>query len=252
MLLAIDVGNTNMVFGLFQGETLKAKFRLSTQKICTADEIGLTVAQFFLHFGFALEEIEAAVVGSVVPQVMYTLRHALNKYIQKPLYIVRENLPIALESVCQEPLGSDRAITGLAAMRMYGKPVIVIDFGTATTFDAFSEKGVYLGGLICPGISISMEALFAKAAKLPRIEIKKPRAVIGINTVEQMQAGAVYGFVGSVEGVVELMKRDMENGDIPVAATGGLARLIAEHSPAITHVDENLTLHGLRMIYEER
>ena len=252
MLLAIDVGNTNIVFGLFDGGNLVAKFRTSTHGGRTADEIGLLINQFCGTFGFQLGAIETAVVGSVVPQVMYTLNHALDKYVKCPVRIVGADLPIPLENLCEEPLGIDRAVTGIAAMRMYGKPVVVIDFGTATKFDAFSGSGAYLGGLICPGIQISMDALFTKAAALPRIEIKKPRRVIGVNTVGQMQAGAVFGFVGSVEGVVAGIKRELEVENLPIVATGGLAQLISEHTPAIGYVDRNLTLHGLRLVWETR
>lgn len=252
MLLTIDVGNTNIVFGIFEGERLAAKFRMSTHQGRTADEIGLLIIQFCANFGFELKAIESVVIGSVVPQVMYTLHHALNKYIGRPVCVIGEDLPIPLKNLCEEPLGTDRAITGIAAMHMYGKPVIVIDFGTATKFDAFSSEGAYIGGLICPGVSISMDALFAHAAALPRIEIKKPRRVIGINTVEQMQAGAVYGFVGSVEGVVAGMKREIGVKKLPVIATGGLAKLISGYTPVVDHVDRNLTLHGLRLVWESR
>ncbi len=252
MLLAIDVGNTNIVFGIFEGDTLRAKFRMSTHQGRTADEIGLLVTQFCGNFGFELGAIEYVVVGSVVPPVMYTLQHALSKYIGRPVCVLGQDLPIPLENRCEEPLGVDRALTGIAAMRLYGKPVIVIDFGTATKFDAFDAGGAYLGGLICPGVSISMDALFAHAAALPRIEIKKPSRVIGINTIGQMQAGAVYGFVGSVEGVVAAMKREMGVQRLPVVATGGLAKLISEHTPAVDRVDQNLTLHGLRLVWEGR
>ena len=163
-----------------------------------------------------------------------------------------ENLPTGLVNLCQEPLGIDRAATGIGAMALYGKPVIVVDFGTATKADAFNEKGEYMGGLICPGIKISMDALFARAAKLPRIEIKKPARAIGINTVEQMQAGAVYGYVGGLEGMVGHMLREMDAdpASIPVVATGGLAKLLSAHTTMIRVVDQNLTLHGLRLIYQ--
>ena len=250
MLLAIDVGNTNIVFGIFKEKHLVAKFRMSTLHGSSADEIGLLIVQFCRNFNFDIRAIDSIAVCSVVPQVMYTLRHALDKYIGCPIYVAGEDLEISLGSYCKEPLGVDRAVTGVAAKALYGTPVIVIDFGTATKFDAFCEDGYYLGGLICPGISISMDALFAKAAALPRIEIKKPRRVIGLNTVEQMQAGAVYGFVGSVEGVVAGMKREMGIEELPVVATGGLAKLISDHTPVIEHVDRNLTLHGLQIIME--
>ncbi len=248
MLLAIDVGNTDIVFGIFNGALLEAKFRLSTETVRTADEIGLMVAQFCRHFGFQLEDLHMAVVGSVVPPIMYTLKHALRKYLDAPVRVVGDDLAVPLENLCEEPLGVDRAVTGVAAMAVYGAPCIVIDFGTATKADVFSPSRAYLGGLILPGIKISMDALFARAAKLPRVEIKKPRSIIGVNTVEQMQAGAVYGFVGSVEGIVAGIKRELGCPGAPVVATGGLARLIASHTESIDFVDENLTLQGLRIV----
>lgn len=249
MLLCVDVGNTNIVFGLFDGSDLRAKFRLTTDTVRTADEIGLLVAGFFDHFRLDLSAIDHVVVGSVVPPIMYTLLHALEKYVARPVHVVGDTLSAGLVNLCEEPLGVDRAVTGVAAMALYGKPVIVIDFGTATKADAFNADGAYMGGLISPGIKISMDALFARAAKLPRIEIKKPRAAIGVNTVEQMQAGAVYGYVGSVEGIVAHIRAEM-GGSAPVIATGGLAGLIAEHTASITKVDKNLTLHGLRIVFE--
>lgn len=251
MLLCVDVGNTNIVFGLFDGPELRAKFRLTTDTVRTADEIGLLMAGFFDHFRFKLDEIQNVVVGSVVPPIMYTLCHALEKYIARPVQIVGDTLQTGLVNLCEEPLGVDRAVTGIAAMALYSKPVIVIDFGTATKADAFNDNGEYMGGLICPGIKISMDALFARAAKLPRIEIKKPRAAIGVNTVEQMQAGAVYGYVGSIEGIVAQMRREM-GVSAPVVATGGLAELIAAHTESIGIVDKNLTLQGLRLVFERQ
>ena len=250
LLLCVDVGNTNIVFGLFEGPELRAKFRLATDTVRTADEIGLLVAGCFGHFKLELSAVRHVAVCSVVPPLMYTLRHALDKYVARPVLIAGETLPTGLTNLCEEPLGIDRAVSGVAAMALYGKPVIVVDFGTATKADAFNASGEYMGGVICPGIKISMDALFARAAKLPRIEIKKPRAAIGVNTVEQMQSGAVYGYVGSVEGIVAQIRAEMGGPNVPVIATGGLASLIAEHTPAISRVDKNLTLHGLRLVFE--
>ena len=244
MLMAIDVGNTNMVFGLFKGNTLAAKFRLSTEAGRTADEIGLPISQFFGHFGFGLSDVEAVAISSVAPQTMYALRHAIDKYLGLTPLIAGETLNIPLTNLCEEPLGIDRAVTLIGARALVGAPCVVVDFGTATKIDALNGHGEYIGGVICPGVSISMEALFAKAAKLPRIELKKPARAIGVNTVEQMQAGAVFGFVGSVEYIIGRFKNEM-NTDVPTVATGGLARLISEHAPSIGCVEPNLTLNGL-------
>ncbi len=250
MLLCVDVGNTNIVFGLFEQSTLKAKFRLSTETLRTADEIGLTIVNFFRHFSLRLDAVRHIAVGSVVPTVMYTLNHALEKYLGLPVWTAGENLRVDLSNLCEESLGIDRAVTGIGAMALYGKPVIVVDFGTATKTDAFNDAGEYMGGMICPGIKISMDALFARAAKLPRIELKKPDRAIGINTVQQMQAGAVYGYVGGLEGMVRHIRREMGSDAVPVVATGGLAVLVSQYTEVIAAVDQNLTLHGLRIVFE--
>ena len=252
MLMVIDVGNTNLVFGLFEDTLLKAKFRMSTDTARTADEIGLHIVQFCNHFSLSLYDVDDVVISSVVPPLMYTLLHAIEKYMGKHPWLVGETLPTGLASLAQEPLGHDRAVTLIGALHRYGAPLILVDFGTATKVDALDEHGAYLGGVICPGIKISMDALFAKAAKLPRVEIKKPRSVIGVNTVEQMQAGAVYGFVGSVEGIVSNMKREMGHPRIPVVATGGLSTLISAHTALIDHTNNNLTMEGLQLLYARR
>ncbi|MCL1819746.1 MAG: type III pantothenate kinase [Oscillospiraceae bacterium] len=252
MLLTIDVGNTNMVFGLFDEDgKIKAKFRLSTEIARTADEIGLTISQFCTHFGFDLKIIKDVAVCSVVPQMMYTLRHAADKYLGLVPLIAGETLDIPLVNLCSEPLGVDRAVTLVGAREKYGNQCIVVDFGTATKIDALNTAGEYVGGVICPGVMLSMEALFVKAAKLPRIELKKPPRAIGTDTVGQMQAGAVYGFVGSTEYIIRLFKREMGADDIRTIATGGLARLISEHTDEIRQVDPNLTLTGLWECYRK-
>jgi type III pantothenate kinase len=249
MLLCVDVGNTNIVFGIFCGQELRAKFRLTTDTARTADEIGLLLTQFYALQGLRPEDTGHIAVGSVVPSVMYTLRHALNKYIRAPVSIVGDGLQTGLVNLCEEPLGVDRAVSGVAACALHGAPVIVVDFGTATKADAFNERGEYMGGVICPGIKISMDALFARAAKLPRVEIVKPRRAIGVNPAEQMQAGAVYGYAGGIERIVGCFFEEM-GAHPPVVATGGLAGLIAAHTSVISAVEPNLTLHGLRLVYE--
>ncbi len=250
MLMTIDVGNTNLVFGVFEQEKLVAKFRLSTETLRTADEIGLAMITFFWKFHLDPEAVDEVLVASVVPQLMYTVRHAFQKYMDRDILVVGQDVALPLVNHCEEPLGVDRAVTGLGALALYGSPLIVVDFGTATKVDAYDREGAYIGGAICPGITISMDALFAKAAKLPRVEIKKPRSAIGINTVEQMQAGAVYGFVGSVECIVANTRREMGLAHVPVAATGGLVSLIAEYTQCIEHVNQNLTLEGLRVVHQ--
>ncbi|MDR0248132.1 MAG: type III pantothenate kinase [Oscillospiraceae bacterium] len=251
MLLCVDVGNTNIVFGMFADGQLRAKYRLATDTARSADEIGVMLTRFYAHAGLLPEHTGEIIVGSVVPPVMYTLRRALAKYVGCPVRVPGEDMDTGLVNLCEEPLGIDRAVSGIAACELYGAPVIVVDFGTATKADAFNAKGEYMGGVICPGIKISMDALTARAAMLPRVEIVKPRRVIGVNTVEQMQAGAVYGFVGGIERVVRQMCAEM-GAQPPVVATGGLAGLIAAHTGVITKVDPDLTLHGLRIVSARR
>ncbi|GHV32257.1 type III pantothenate kinase [Clostridia bacterium] len=250
MLLTVDVGNTNIVLGLFDDENIAAKFRLTTTAGCTADEIGLSITQFFSHFNFSLSDVSAVAICSVVPQMMYTLRHSITKYLNLEPLIAGENLPVPLVNLCEEPLGVDRAVTLFGARLLLGAPCIVVDFGTATKVDALNDRGEYIGGAICPGVNISMEALFARAAKLPRIELKKPDSAIGVNTVGQMRSGAVYSFVGGAEYLIARFKEEMPYGYIPVAATGGLARLIQAHAPSIEHLLPNLTLTGLHELYK--
>jgi type III pantothenate kinase len=255
MLLVIDVGNTNIVFGVFDGAQLKAKFRLTTQAPRTADEIGLMLVSLIRHADCDPAAVEHIIVESVVPKVMYTLRHALDKYIGKPVYTIGDNLKIPYVNLCQEPLGSDRVVTGYGALELYGAPIIVVDFGTATKVDVFNQERAYIGGVICPGIQISMDALYACAAKLPQVEIAKPRSPIGINTVEQMQSGAVYGYVGSIEGILKGIQGELRASNVhtefPVIVTGGLASLIAAHSSILNNrVNQNLTLQGLRLAFE--
>lgn len=253
MLLTVDVGNTNMVFGIFQGETLAGSFRLKTDANRTSDEIGLYICEYFRRFGLALEGVEDVVIGSVVPQVMYTLTSAVIKYVGKTPLVVDDNLDPRLPYVTEagdERLGPDRAVADIAAMVKYGAPVVVLDFGTATTVDAVSPEGVYLGGCITAGVRVSTEALFQKAALLPRVELVKPPTVLGTTAVGQIQAGAVLGYIGSIEYLIRQTKEEMGCPGIKVVATGGLARMVADNTNLIDIVDPQLVLDGLRIVYE--
>lgn len=253
MLLAIDIGNTNTVLGAFNGEELAQHWRVATRADATGDELGVTLQGLFASAEVSTAEITDVIVSSVVPVLNEAVVDMCDRYLRiKPLVIgpgVRTGIQIRYDN--PKEVGADRIVNGVAAYRKYGGPAVVIDFGTATTFDAIAANGDYLGGAIAPGIRISMEALFSRAAKLPLVELLAPREgnVIGKNTVESMQAGIIFGFVGQIDGVVERMRGEL-GGSCHVIATGGLAALIASHSRAIEVVDENLTLEGLRFLFE--
>lgn len=254
MLLAVDIGNTNIEFGVFEKRELKCRFRLGTNREITSDEIGLFLTQFFVINGISKENIEDVVITTVVPQVMYSVNNAMRKYIGKTPLVVGDNLPCPVQNLYDNPkeVGADRLVNTLAAYSSYGGPLVVVDFGTATTFDVVSKTGAYLGGAIYPGIKISVEALFEKTAKLPRVELVKSDFAIGKNTVGSMQAGILFGYVGAVGNIVRKMGEEL--GEPPrVIATGGLSRLIGEMQPGLFYaVDRTLTLDGLAIIYEGR
>ena len=251
MLLAIDVGNTNTVLGAFEGQALRQHWRIETSHSRTADEYGVLLRQLFAVAGLDARAVDAVVVSSVVPPLAFTLRRMSERYFGvAPLFIgpgVKTGMPILYED--PREVGADRIVNAVAAWHRYACGLIVVDFGTATTFDAVSQKGEYLGGAICPGIGISMEALFRHASRLPEVEFVRPPHVVGKNTIASMQSGLVYGYVGLVDGICERMAAEL--GFPPkVVATGGLATLISGVSRSITEVDEHLTLDGLRLIHE--
>ncbi len=251
MLLTIDIGNTNMEFGVFEGDKLKASFRLGTNRDVTSDEVGLLASQYFMINGIDRTQVEDVVIASVVPQVMYSISNAMKKYFKRTPLVVGQNLDYGIENRYDNPkeVGADRLVNSVAAYTKYGGPLIVVDFGTATTFDAISGDGAYLGGAIYPGIKISMDALFQKTAKLPKIELVNPGMTIGKNTIKSMQAGAIYGYVGAVKNIVEMMRREL-GGEAKVIATGGLSSTIGKEAHLFDAVDRKLTLDGLRMIYD--
>ena len=254
MLLTIDVGNTNMVFAIFRGEEMIGSFRLRTDGQATSDEIGLMASEYFLRFGLEPKQVEDVVIASVVPQVMYSLTSACIKYFaHAPLVVGTDlipQLPYAIET--KEHLGADRAVACVAAIEKYGAPVIVIDFGTATTIDAISAKGVYLGGTIGTGLRVTMDALTARAAMLPRVELAMPRQALGMSTVTQMQAGVVAGYVGNIDYLVSRIRREMNEPYAHVVATGGLSKLVAQETDCIDIQDSFLILDGLRAMYRRR
>lgn len=255
MLLTIDVGNTNMVFGLFSGSELVGNFRLRTTSDVTSDEIGILACEYFSRFGFEPSDVEDVMIASVVPQVMYTLNSAVIKYFGREPIVVDNDVDSGLQyaphlAASKERLGSDRSVTAMAAIAKYGAPLIVIDFGTATTVDAIDAEGRYLGGTIGTGLRVSMDALIQGTAMLPRVELCMPERVIGTSTLEQLQAGVVAGYVGNMEYLISKMKAEMALDRIRVIATGGLSRLISENTSLIDVIDSRLTLDGLRLIYE--
>lgn len=256
MLLTLDVGNTNMVFGLFSGDELVGSFRLRTTSDTTSDEIGILACEYFNRFGFAPSEVSDVIIASVVPQIMYSLTSAMIKYFGCDPIVVDSDVDTGLQyspalSHSKERLGSDRSVSAISAIAKYGAPLIVIDFGTATTLDAVDENGYYLGGTIGTGLRVSMDALIQGTAMLPRVELNMPERVIGTSTLEQLQAGVVAGYVGNMEYLISRMKREMGREDVRVVATGGLSRLISENTHMIDVVDSRLTLDGLRLIYDK-
>lgn len=257
MLLTIDVGNTNTVLGVFRGEQLVAHWRLTTAREQTVDEYGVLTRNLFLLGGLDRDAITGVIISSVVPPVNWTLGEMARNYLGKRALFVEPGVKTGMAVLVDNPLevGADRIVNGVAAFHEYGGPCIVVDFGTAITFDAISAKGEYLGGSIAPGLGISSEALFARAARLPRVELKDPGKVIGTNTVTHIQAGLYYGAVDMVDGMLTRMKAEMAEkhgaANLPVIATGGQAKLVARGSKHIKHTDEFLTLKGLRLIWEK-
>jgi type III pantothenate kinase len=255
MLLAIDVGNTNTVLGLYrldgQKPELAAHWRVTTHRSQTADEYGVLFVNLFEMNGLAAKEVTHIIVSSVVPPLDSTLHQVCEEYFHlQPLFVepgIKTGVPVLQDNPAD--LGADRLVNAIAAFERYGGPCVVVDFGTATTFDVISAKGEYLGGAISPGLGISAEALFTRAARLGRVDIKRPAKVIGTNTLTHLQSGLYFGYVGLVDGILERIVAEL--GMRPrVIATGGLARQISEDSRYIDEIDDMLTLDGLRILFE--
>ncbi len=253
MLLAINVGNTNIRIGVYEGKKLVAHWKLGTNREWTSDEFGMFFTSFFSHEKLEISDIEAVIIASVVPPIMFSLEHAISKYLKKEPILIGPGIKTGINIKYENPreLGADRIVNAVAAYEIYGGPVIIVDFGTATTFNAVSSRGEFLGGAICPGIKISAEALYQRTAKLPRIDLAKHDAVIGRNTAVGMQSGVFYGYVGQVNYLVKRIKQEMKEENIKVVATGGLAKFIATEAETIDEVNGRLTLEGLRIIYEK-
>ncbi len=252
MLLVMDVGNTNTVLGLYDGDDLVHDWRIRTEVHMTVDEYGILLKNLLETRNLPLRVVTDVIVSSVVPPVLNHIEGFCRKYFNtEPLVVgpgIRTGMPILYDN--PKEVGADRIVNAVAAYEAFQTAVIVVDFGTATTFDYVSERGEYMGGVICPGILISCEALFQKASKLPRVEIfAKPKSILAKNTIASMNAGIVYGYAGLVEGIIARMKREIQK-PLKVVATGGLAPLIASECPAIEMVDDFLTLKGLKILFE--
>jgi len=254
MLLVIDVGNTNMVFGVFDGDKLIANWRLSTKSGRTADETGLMIRNLFQYSDVSVSDIEAVIVSSVVPNVMYSTLNGIKKFLKKDPIVVRAGIKTGINLRMENPkeMGTDRIVNLVAAYEIYGGPAIVVDYSTATTFDVVSEKGEFMTGITAPGLQTCADALYQKAANLPKFEIVSPGSVVTKNTVESMQAGLVFGHIGEARFIIDEIRKHFGCPDMKVIATGGLGRVIHEEDSEIFDVyDPVLALKGLRLIYEK-
>ncbi|MCA1037743.1 MULTISPECIES: type III pantothenate kinase [Bacillaceae] len=251
MIFVFDVGNTNIVLGVYDGEELKHHWRIETNRNKTEDEYGMIVKSLFEHVNLSFSNIDGIIISSVVPPIMFALERMCQKYFHHKPLVVGPGIKTGLNIKYENPreVGADRIVNAVAAIHEYGGPLIIVDFGTATTYCYINADKQYMGGAIAPGVNISTEALYSKAAKLPRIEIARPEHIVGKNTVAAMQSGIVYGYVGQVEGIVKRMKDQSDENPL-VIATGGLANLIAQESNMIDIVDPFLTLKGLQLIYK--
>ncbi|MCF6464575.1 type III pantothenate kinase [Clostridium sp. Cult2] len=255
MLLVVDVGNTNIVLGVYEGDSLLYDWRIATYKDKTSDEYGLLFEQIFKYHGLCPKDVKDVIISSVVPTLMHTLSAMSIKYFSSEPIIVGPGVKTGMNIKYDNPkeVGADRIVNAVAGYEKYGGPLIIVDFGTAITFCAISKEGEYLGGAITPGIRISSEALFSRTAKLPKVEILKPQCIIAKNTVNSIQAGLVYGYIGLVDYIIKRMMEEMkeEEGEVKtVVGTGGFSSLIASESKYINKIDKLLTLEGLRIIYE--
>lgn len=252
MLLAVDVGNTNIVLGLFKGDELIENWRISTDKSKSADELGMLVSQLFAYNNLKIGDVSDVIISSVVPTIMYSLQHMSLKYFDSEAIVIGPGIKTGMNVKYDNPkqVGADRVVNAVAGYKKYGGPLIIVDFGTATTFCAITEKFEYLGGTIAPGIKVASDALYQKAAKLTKVELVKPDRVICKNTNESIQSGVLLGYVGLVEYIVKRMKKELNAPNAKVIATGGLASMISEESDCIDEIDRMLTLEGLLYIYK--
>ena len=254
MLLAIDIGNTNIVIGVMNWMELISSFRMTTQTPRTSDEYGIMIVDLLRQRGIDTHSITAVIVSSVVPDIMYSFTNGIKRYLKQKVMIVGPGLKTGLAVRTDNPreVGADRIVNCVAAYDIYGGPCIAIDFGTSTTYDIVNDKGEFIGGLITPGIRICADALWQRAAQLPHMEIKKTKGILDCkNTITSMQSGLIYGYIGQIEYIVNKVKEEMQCDNMKVVATGGLAKVIQDGTNVIDHYDSLLTLKGLAIIYEK-
>ncbi len=254
MLLTVDIGNTNITFGVFDGKKLAATFRMTTIQTRTSDEYGMVMCELMEHNQVSVESITDVIVASVVPNVMHSLTSAIIKYFHTKPIIVESGIKTGIRVVSKNPrqVGADRIVDAAAVYELYGGPAIVVDYGTATTFDLVDEDGSFTACVIAPGIRVSAQALCSRAANLPEFEIKKPKSILAQDTISCMQAGLVFGQVGQTEYIVRQMKKEFGREDVKVVATGGLGRIIEKETDVIDIYDPMLTLKGMRLIFEKQ
>ena len=253
MILVVDVGNTNLTFGAYEGEELKATFRMTTKIPRTSDEYGVMITQMLKNYEIDAKDLEGCIIASVVPDVMHSLTSAVVRYLNNTPLIVGPGVKTGIKVVTENPraIGADRIVDAVAAYEKYGGPVLVLDFGTATTYDLVTEDGKFAAGITAPGIRICSEALWTQTAKLPNIEIRKPKSILAQETISSMQAGLMYGQIGQTEYIIKKVREESGLDNMKVVATGGLGRLIADETDTIDVYDSALTLDGLRIIYDK-
>lgn len=253
MILVVDVGNTNITFGVYKEKELVTTFRLMSKMPRTSDEYGVMITNLLVNNGIKVADIEGTIIASVVPNVMHALTGAIVKYIKNQPIIVGPGVKTGIKIITENPreIGPDRIVDAVAAYEIYGGPILVLDFGTATTYDLVTADGSFAAGITAPGIRISAKALWEDTAKLPEIEIKKPKSILAQETVSSMQAGLVYGQIGQTEYIITKVKEESGYDKLKVVATGGLGRIISEETDMIDVYDNTLTLEGLRLIYEK-
>ncbi len=253
MLLVIDVGNTNITFGIFKRDKLIGTFRMTTKLLRTSDEYGIIIYELLHNRGIDPKDIGGIAVASVVPNIMHSLLNGLSRYLHVKPFVVGPGTKTGIRIVTESPreIGADRIVDAVAAYEIYGGPVLVMDFGTATTYDLITKNGTFTAGITAPGIQISAKALWEDSAKLPEVEIKKPPSILAKETISSMQAGLVYGQIGQTEYIIAKVREESGLKDLKTVATGGLGRIIAEETKAIDIYDPSLTLQGLRIIYQK-
>lgn len=253
MILVIDVGNTNITLGVYRGSELVTTFRMTTGQPRTSDEYGISIMELLRINDVDRESLEGTIIASVVPNIMHALVGAVSRYLSTPPVIVGPGVKTGIKIVTENPreIGADRIVDAVAAYELYGGPVLVLDFGTATTYDLVTVDGCFAAGITAPGIRISAKALWEDTARLPEVEIKKPKSILAQETISSMQAGLVYGQIGQTEYIISQVKKETGYKDLRVVATGGLGRLISEETESIGIYNSTLTLDGLRLIYEK-